>query len=169
VSIQTTAATPPTSTRRSSDATTPDPVGEFSLDAFYQSMKLTRRMRVPRYVDLLVHPWLLDDSITITDEGEAIEASGQPLGSEDKDLVIHLVVTSIRQIFIDPDPGESPIPFRYPEFEVEGWLYAAPGRLHETIWVRCALRCDDMDVDEMTIYRLDPGEELGTAKTPGIN
>ena len=165
MSAQTAAVAPPTSNRRASDATTPDPAGEFSLDAFYESMKLTRRMRVPRYVELLVHPWLLDESITISDDREAVEASGEPLPDEEKDLIVHLVVTSIRQIFIDPDSGHSPIPFRYPEFEVEGWLYAPPGHLDETIWVRCALRCDDMDVDEITVYRLQPGEELGTART----
>ena len=130
--------------RRASDATTPDPTGEFTLDEFFRAMQRSRRER-PRFVELLVHP--------------------EQLGLRDE--VIRLVVTDIRQVWVEPDPGEEQFYYRYPDYEVEGWLYVPHGQpMDEIIWVRCALRMDDLEVQEIQVCRLDPGEERGVAWAP---
>jgi len=155
------------STRRASDADTPDQVSDFTLDQFYEAMRHTRRMRVPCWVELRVHPVLLDESIPLDYEGEEAPATVLPT-DESGDILVRLVVTGIRQTFVVLEPGIDVHQNRYPDYEVEGWLYAPPGRLDETIWVRCSLRMDDLDVDEITVYRLEPGEQLGTAASWGM-
>jgi hypothetical protein len=40
--------------------------------------------------------------------------------------------------------------------------------MDETIWVRCALRMDDLELQEITVYRLDPDEERGTYWSTGM-
>ena len=160
---------PPEPVRRGSDADAPDHVSEFTLDQFYEAMRNTRRMRMPRWVELWVQPVLLDESIPIETEDEATEAPATVLSTDDEGgIVIRLVVTNIRQVFTEPDPGDDPYPLRYPDYEVEGWLYAPEGHADETIWVRSALRMDDMDIDGITVYRLEPGEQLGTGRAMGV-
>ena len=149
MSTQATDVVSPVPTRRASDAMTPDYSGSFALGTFYESMTTSRRDR-PQAVDLFVHRQLLDES-----------------APPEEDVTIHLVVTSVRQIMIEPPDDD---PYRYPEFEVEGWLLAPHGvPLDQTVWVRCALRSNDTEeITECTVYLLEPGEELGTARTPGV-
>jgi hypothetical protein len=103
-------------------------------------MQQTRVDR-PRWVELRVHP--------------------KQLGLEDK--IIRLVVTNIRQIWIERELKPERLYYRYPDFEVEGWLDLPSGQSSDEIWVRCELRMDDLEGGEILVYRLEPGEEHGTS------
>jgi hypothetical protein len=137
------------------------------------------RLDHPQSVELLVAPWLLDVqplpmASSDTEAGSAAGSSTPP-----EDIVIRLVVTNIRAIWVDAGliPGDCRPEatqqrarhYRYPEYEAEGWLLAPPGNPANTIWVRCALRTNDTErVQECIVFRLQSDEKLGTEPTPGM-
>jgi hypothetical protein len=84
--------------------------------------------------------------------------SHQEVPSPDASVTILVVPTCLRVVYSTH--------YEHPEFEFEGWVLG-PG---ERPWVRGALRTNDSaDVEECTIYVLEPGQELGTRRTPGID
>jgi hypothetical protein len=83
--------------------------------------------------------------------------SAQDLAREDDVLTVLVVPTTLRVTYVED--------YEVPEYEFEGWVLG-PG---EKPWVRGALRtADDGEIQECTIYTLEPGKELGTQRTPGI-
>jgi hypothetical protein len=162
-------ASPTTTKRRSADVLPVDfELDEFLIEDFIASLAYSRRDR-PRVVDLSVAPWFLDPSLR---PAELDDDADPP-----EDITIHLAVTSVRQIWPtvednDPDAekhraGEW---YKWPEFEIEGWVVDPPGRTGpDKIYVRLALKTtDDRRLEEAVIYLLDPGEEHGTDRTPGM-
>ncbi len=122
------------------------------LDAFYASMRHST-LHSPRPVKMLAHPQLLHDSKHPPEKAMRL----------DEEITIQLVVTNIRVIHTVAGPQDR---YEYPEFEFDAWVL---GGNPETVWVRGALRTNDTgSVEECTLYRLKSGEELGTARTPGI-
>jgi hypothetical protein len=74
------------------------------------------------------------------------------------DLVVTILVvpTALRTTFVE---GHD-----WPDFEFEGWVLGQPGKP----WVRGALKYNERhDIRECTIYVLEPGQEMGTERTPG--
>jgi len=115
----------------------------------------------PWPVTLLARPWLLDESKQ-PPEDDTLSIAELPT------IVVQLVITNIRvvhtvaQLWADGLPDR----YEYPEYEFDAWLL---GDCPEKIWIRGALRTNDTrSIQECTLYRLKPGEELGTDRTPGI-
>jgi hypothetical protein len=118
-----------------------------SIEKIAQAMR-TSRFNRPKALELEVHA---------THFGWE-EASGSP----DDDIVTILVVpTALRVTYLRYVER-----FETPEFEFEGWVLG-PG---ESPWVRGALRTNNEgEIEECTIYVLEPGKELGVERTPGIH
>lgn len=105
-----------------------------TLDEIFDCLRLTRR-HDPRSFRTSVCRHLLVGGERTTEE-----------------VTIQVVPTNLRVVL--EDEAESP------EYELEGWLLTGePDR----IWVRGRLSpADDYNVDELELYLLEPGEELGT-------
>jgi hypothetical protein len=74
-----------------------------------------------------------------------------------EDVTIFVVPTALRIIFIED--------IEIPDFEFEGWVLGHAGKP----WVRGVLRTGkDGEIIECGIYVLEPGQEIGTERTPGI-
>lgn len=104
-----------------------------------------------------------------------LRVEGAETEASDENIRIRLVVTNVRLIWTNDEIAEGDLPgharhgendYRYPEYEAEGWLYAPPGDAGADVWVRCALRSNDTDeIQECTVYLLEPFEGLGTDQT----
>ncbi|SRR6266516_1261934 len=106
----------------------------------------TSRSSSPKALELEVH---------------AVQFGWMEPGNADDDTIKILVVpTAVRVVYIED--------FEIPDFEFEGWVLEHP----DQPWVRGALRrSNEGGVEECTIYVhvLEPGQEMGTKRTPGIN
>jgi hypothetical protein len=157
---ETTAPIHSESMRRTSDADVSGG-GDFSLDAFFESMKLSLYGR-PHPVELLVHPPLFEGA-----EQATYSTPVQDSVFVGFECLIHLAVTDIRLVWTDGNAGtpNEPDYFTWPEYEVEGYLCQANGSEGQyRVWVRCTLySCDNgQSIKEVVVYRLAFGEELGT-------
>ncbi|MGW1863979.1 hypothetical protein ACWCPS_00285 [Streptomyces mauvecolor] len=94
-------------------------------------------------------------------------AQGRLVGlpDEEADIAILVVPTAIRAVFSPVSTSPDDATIQMPEFEFEGWLL---GEYSERIWVRGELRINSIEgtePNECTLYRLAPGEEMGTVRT----
>lgn len=133
--------------------------GEFLIEDFVAAMLYSRRDHV-RTVELLVPPGLFDESWAARDVAQVAPAD---------DISIQLHVTNVRQTWPAVEPGDEKWPWsQFPEFEVDGYVLD-PSGYTGMFWVRLSLRTsDDRRLTEGVIYRLEPGEELGTAASVGM-
>jgi hypothetical protein len=161
--------------RRSADVGPRYGANEFLIEDFVAAMLYTTRDN-RRTVELLVLPYLFDGEWWAARERALAEATDaenadEPAITEPLDEVsIYLYVTYVRQVWPEVEPDEELWPhYPFPEFELEGYLLDPPGQTGK-FWVRLALHTsDDRRLTEATIYLLEPGEELGTARTPSMD
>jgi hypothetical protein len=154
-------------------------------DDFMRSMRRTRPDR-PHYITLLVPPWLFDPTLQPAEPADDAEKTEPPPSGattnqapaqpEDFCTPIWVVPTNIRQVWPDPETDEATAfrlgwGYKYPEYEADGWLHGSvPGHTgSDKVWVRLSLRTEDTeDIMEIIVYLLEPGEEHGTIRTPGM-
>jgi hypothetical protein len=132
---------------------------DFHVGRFVDSQLLSRPDQ-PNAVELRVGPWLFDESL-------------RPFGRDTRpdDISIFVVATEIRVIWPEvPEQDNRDRPYcQAPEFEVEGWLLDPPGNPEGKLWVRLVLHTTSSgELEECIVYLLQPGEERGTAPTPGM-
>lgn len=150
---------------------------EFLIEDFTAAMLYSQRGD-RRTVKLLVTPYLFDDDwwaareragAEATDDDTEIITSWAEAPELPDDITIYLHVTHVRQIWPVIEPGDEQWPWcQFPQFEVEGYLLDPPGNTGK-FWVRLSLRTsDDRRLTEGLIFLLEPGEELGTDRTPGM-
>jgi hypothetical protein len=90
---------------------------------------------------------------------------GEFVGTDGMETVVILVApTAIRAVYDNPDrPNER---HEAAEYEFEGYLV---GDYRDKIWVIGELSNNTPDergrIDEITVYRLEPGEEMGIYKS----
>lgn len=125
---------------------------EFLIGDFLASLVYSQRDR-PRTVNLKVAPWFLDPALV---PAESVTFDDLP-----EEITIHLAVTNVRQVWSlieDDNPDAEKLRagdwYKWPEFEVDGWLVDPPGRAAtDTLWVRVALKTtDDRRLIEAAIY-----------------
>ncbi|MGW6571388.1 hypothetical protein ACWGAN_04340 [Streptomyces sp. NPDC054945] len=86
---------------------------------------------------------------------------GKFVDTDQEDFVTVLVVpTSIRVAHDYYKPGVRE-EHQHPEYEFEGWLL---GDYPRKTWVRIEMRGTAELIEETTLYRLEPGEEMGDAR-----
>jgi hypothetical protein len=159
-----------TTLRRSAGFKQVDGVGreldEFLIDDFTAAMANDRH-NTPRGVELVVPSHLIHEGYWAAVANGDVESPSESWPADSRDIAIQIRVTCVRKIWpgVNGEPGEWT---DYPEFEVDGHLVDPPSHLDEG-WVRLTLgTTGDRRLTEGTIFLLEPGEELGYNRTPGM-